>query len=402
MAGICPQSVFDEIIDRKVTPCLKYHKAVIGDDSENLFALGVADMDFKAPPVVLQALQRRLDHGIFGYEAVPSGLYPALVRWLHRRYLWDVEQDHILRAPNVLNTLSTAVSIFSNEGDGIIIQPPVFFDFADILVENHRTIVNNPLRFIDGKYEIDFDDFEQQASFPSTKIFFLCNPHNPIGRVWSRDELRRLGDICLRHDVLVVSDEIHADITLFGHRHTPYASLGEQYASFCVTCYSPAKAFNIASCCNSFAIISNEELRKRFKAENSRLTVTKNNAFATVAMVAAYTDGDAWLDSLIKYLEGNLGLVKELCVDLPGVQVVDPEGTFLVWMDFRGLGLDNDDLRRFLRNKAKWAVNRGEGFGEQGGGFARVNIACPRSKLRYALESLRNAIFDFHQHRHKV
>ena len=382
----------DEDIDRRLVPALKVHPMVLGKDGENLFAGGVADMDFRAPPAVLDALQRRLDHGVFGYEAVPNGLMPALTGWLSNRHNWQVDQGHILRAPNILNALAISASVITEEGDGVIVQPPVFFDFFDILSENHRTLVANPLILEDGRYRMDFDGLEQKASDPKTKMIYLCNPHNPVGRVWTGDELHTLGDICARHNVLVVADEIHGDITFPNHTYTPFASLGSDYADNSITCLSPAKSFNIASCCSAFTVISNDDRRKAFQVENSRLTVNKNNAFASVAMEAAYTRGGPWLDEVLVYLEGNLGLVRAHLKDVPGVELIEPEGTFLLWLDFRGLALNPDELTAFLRTKAGWAVTRGQAFGEEGNGFARLNIACTHAKLEAALSGLTKAI----------
>jgi cystathionine beta-lyase len=239
---------------------------------------------------------------------------------------------------------------------------------------------------------MDFDDLEQKASEPRTKMIFLCNPHNPIGRVWTEDELRTLGDICAHHDVMVVCDEIHADLTFAAGRYIPFASLGPQYAANSVSCVSPAKSFNIASCCCSFTIISDHDKRKAFQVENSRLTVNKNNAFASVAMEAAYKDGGPWLDQVLTYLEKNVDLVRERLRAIPDVRLIEPEGTFLLWLDFRDLGLQPDDLTTFLRDRAKWAVTRGQAFGEEGAGFARLNIACTRAKLDTALTQLENAV----------
>lgn len=386
------RSFLDEEVHRRDVPALKVHPRVLGEDGDNLFAAGVADMDFKAAPAVLAALQRRLDHGVFGYEAVPDSLMPALTNWLCVRHDWRVDENHILRAPNVLNALAMAASIFTHQGDGVIVQPPVFFDFFDILRENQRQLISNPLILDDNGYRMNYDDLERKASNPRTKLIYLCNPHNPVGRVWTPRELIVLGDICERHGVLVVSDEIHADITFSGHHYTPFASLGPHYANNSITCLSPAKSFNIASCCCAFTVIADDDKRKAFQAENSRLTVNKNNAFASVAMEAAYRDGGSWLDEVLTYLETNVGLVRDRLEDIAGVELVKPEGTFLLWLDFRVLGLAPDDLTTFLRSRAKWAVTRGHAFGEQGAGFARVNIACTRAKLEAGLQQLSNAI----------
>ena len=388
---------FDEDIDRRAVPALKWHKMVLGADGDDLFPAGVADMDFRAPPPVIAALQERLDHGIFGYETVPSGLMQALTCWLQTRHDWKVEAAHVLRAPNVLNALAIAATLFSEEGDGIIVQPPVFFDFYDIIGENHHKVVPNPLILSDGRYEMDFEGLEKLAAEPSNKMLYLCNPHNPVGRVWTRDELAQLDMICRRHSVLVISDEIHGDITFAGHAYTPFATLSAQAAANSITCISPAKSFNIASCCSAFTVIADDARRRAFQVENSRLTVNKNNAFASVAMLAAYRDGAPWLGAVIDYLQDNLGLVRARLAGLPGVKMVEPEGTFLVWLDFRDLGLAPDDLTAFLRQKAGWAVTRGIAFGPEGAGFARLNIACTRARLTTALNRLSDALAPFKQ-----
>ncbi len=381
---------FDEQINRREVPSLKVHPRIIGEG--DVFAAGVADMDFRAPAAVIEALQRRLNHGVFGYETVDDGLMPSLINWLDRRHDWNVEQRSILRAPNILNALAIAASLFTEPGDGVLVQPPVFFDFFDLLKENHRTIISNPLILEGGRYHMDFDDLEKKAADPHCKMIYLCNPHNPVGRVWSAEELKQLGDICGEHKVLVVSDEMHSDLVFKPHRYVPFASLGSNYAQNSITCISPAKSFNIAACCSAFTIIENETLRTAFQVENSRLTVNKNNAFANVAMQAAYEQAEPWLGQVLIYLQANVDLVAERLQDIPGVELIKPEGTFLLWLDFRQLDLSTDQLTDFLKIKAGWAVSRGYAFGEQGRGFARVNIACTRAKLETALGRLEMAV----------
>lgn len=383
---------FDEEIDRREVPALKPHRIVLGADGVDLFPAGVADMDFRVAPPILEAMQKRLQHGVFGYETMPAGLFPAVIDWFEMRHGWLIDPDHILRAPNILNSLAIAASLFTEEGDGIIVQPPVFFDFYDIIAENHRRMIPNPLILKDGRYEMDFKGLERLAASPSARMLYLCNPHNPVGRVWTRNEMERLAEICRCNGVLVVSDEIHADITFPEHRYTPFASLGEADAQNSIICISPAKSFNIAACCSSFTVIANDSRRKAFQAENSRLTVNKNNAFASVAMEAAYREGVPWLDAVQKYIQGNLCLVRRRLAELPGVELIEPEGTFLLWLDFRCLGLSPNDLTAFLRNEAKWAVTRGPAFGNEGIGFARLNIACTRSRIDGALDQLEKAL----------
>lgn len=387
-----PDFSFDQVIDRRDVPALKVHPKVLGQGGDKLFAAGVADMDFKAPPVVLEVMRNRLEHGVFGYEAAPDGLMPALSEWLRARHGWRIEESHLLRSPNVLNAMAMAASLFTREGDGVIVQPPVFFDFFDIIKENHRSVISNPLRLEDGRYRMNFDDLEQKASAPRTTMIYLCNPHNPVGRAWTREELQKLGDICARHGVLVVADEMHGDLVFSDRQYTPFASLGPDYAANCITCLSPAKSFNIASCCSAFTIIGDDSRRKAFQMENSRLTVNKNNAFASVAMEVAYRHGGPWLDAVLAYLESNVELVRNHLKDVTNVELIEPDGTFLLWLDFRKLGLQPDDLTTFLRGQARWAVTRGQAFGIEGAGFARLNIACTQAKLDAALTQLRNVI----------
>jgi len=383
---------FDEEIDRRQVPALKVHPMVLGDGGDELFAAGVADMDFKAPAPVLAAMQRRLDHGVFGYEAVPDGLIPALAAWFEQRHGWPIDTVQVLRAPNVLNALAIAASLFTDEGDGVIVQPPVFFDFFVVLEENHRRVVRNPLILEAGRYRMDFGDLEEKAADPRNRMIYLCNPHNPVGRVWSADDLRRLGEICARHGVLVVSDEIHADLAFAGHAYTPFASLGPDHAANSIICLSPAKSFNLASCASAFTVIADDARRAAFQVENSRLTVNKNNAFASAAMQAAFEAGGPWLDEALAYIAGNLDLLRGRLQKTTKVDLIEPEGTFLAWLDFRALGLEPAELTAFLRNKAGWATTRGEAFGEEGRGFTRLNIACPRARVDAALERLLAAL----------
>ena len=379
---------FDEEIDRREVPALKWRQA----DADEVFPAGVADMDFRAAPVIREAMRRRLAHGVFGYEAVPDGLFAALSGWFEARHGWAIDPAHVLRAPNVLNSLAIAASLFTAPGEGIIVQPPVFFDFYDIIRENRREILTNPLLLENGRYRMDFAGLERLAARPEARMLFLCNPHNPVGRVWTRGELARLSAICRAHDVLVVSDEIHADITFPGRAFTPFASLGGKDAQNSIVCVSPAKSFNIASCCSSFTIIADASRRAAFQAENSRLTVNKNNAFASVAMLAAYRAGGPWLDAALDYIHGNLELARARLAAMPGVRLIEPEGTFLLWLDFRELGLPPDALLAFLREKAGWIVTSGAAFGAEGEGFTRVNIACTRARLGKALDRLEAAL----------
>jgi cysteine-S-conjugate beta-lyase len=385
------ESLFDVEVDRRGTPACKVHSSTL-EDKECTFIATVADMDFMIPPVVQDALQSRLNHGIFGYELQPSELLPAVVAWLKCRHDWEVDSTHILSAPSVVNTLAIAAALFSSDGDAIIIQPPVFVDFSNITHENRRQIITNPLQLREGRYCMDFDDLEQKAAMENAKILFLCNPQNPIGRMWTAEELRRVGDICLRHSVLVVSDEMHSDMIHYGNTHTPIASLEQSFAMNSITCISPGKTFNIASCCSSFAIVPADAMRERMRAEGSRLGVAKQNALANVAMVAAYQSGGEWLNCAQSYIQRNIDLVRSELQGIGGVQLIEPQATFLLWLDCRELNMTPKALNAFLKREAKWAVVGGEVYGELGEGFVRVNVACPRARMREAMKQLAGAI----------
>jgi cystathionine beta-lyase len=359
----------------------------------DLFPSWVADMDFKVAPSIVERLSERAAHGVFGYEYPPDGLYDAVLGWFAARHAWAIDAEHLLVAPNVLNAIAVAIELFSTPGEGIILQPPVFFDFKLILKNSKRRLVKNPLRLVDGVYQIDFEDLEAKAANPATKILILCNPHNPVGRVWTRQELQRVADICLSHDVLVISDDIHADIVFPEHRYTPIASLSRDIAANTVTCLSPAKSFNLAACCSAFMVIADQSRRQACKAFQSRFEMNKNNAFANVAMLDAYRSGGPWLTDVLAYIQGNVDLVRNyLAEHVPGVGMIEPQGTFMVWVDFRGLGLDAKALQHFLIHEARLGVNMGHWFGREGAGFARLNIACPAAVLEEALGQLATAV----------
>ncbi|MCK5361993.1 MAG: pyridoxal phosphate-dependent aminotransferase, partial [Gammaproteobacteria bacterium] len=359
---------FDELVDRRKVAALKYNaasmKRIFGE--ADLFPSWVADMDFKAAPSVIAGLEARAAHGVFGYEYRPGSLTEAIVAWNRERHGWDIAGEHLLTCPSVLNAVAVLVNLFSNEGDGVIVQPPVFFDFKLIINNNGRRLVKNPLKLEDGRYRMDFVDLESRASDPANKLLILCNPHNPVGRVWSRDELERVGDICRRHDVLVIADEIHADIVFRGHRYTPFASLSDALADISFTCLSPAKSFNIAGACNASLVIANDARRTACAEFYNRFEINKNNAFANVAMEEAYRHGAPWLDGVLDYLEENVALVRDyFSRHVPAARLIEPEGTFLLWLDLRGLGLDVEALQHFLVHEARLGLNMGHWFGRE-------------------------------------
>jgi cystathionine beta-lyase len=384
----------DEVIDRTEVATLKFDaetmQGIFG--TSELWPSWVADMDFRAAPKIIEALQRRLEHGVFGYAASTAELSDAVVNWYQHRHGWAFGSSQIIFSPRTLNSLAVLISHFSEPGDGVIVQSPVFYDFKLIISTHKRKLVKNPLRLQDNRYHMDFEDLEAKAADPRNKLLILCNPHNPIGRVWTREELSTLSDICARHDVFIISDEIHGDIT-YDNKYTPLASISARAASNCATCISPVKSFNLAGLANSMMVIADEEKRQTCADWYSKMEISKNFIFNNVAMTAAYTDGEDWLNAVIDYLKGNVDEVRStLLTNMPQVKLIEPDGTFLVWLDFRELGLDAKQLERFFTSDARMAVNPGHWFGREGAGFARINIACPRSVLKTAFEQLDKAI----------
>ena len=385
---------FDRVIDRNEVRTLKFDgemlESVFG--RRDLWPSWVADMDFAASRFIREALARRVEHGIYGYESDTPELPEAIADWCRKRHGWSLNPDHLLFSHRTLNSIAVLIELFSEEGDGVILQPPVFYDFRLLIRSARRKMVKNPLKLVQGRYEMDFDQLEEVAADPDNRLLILCNPHNPIGRVWSPEDLNRLAEICAANDVFVIADEIHGDIT-YRTPYTPLASLSREAALNCASCISPVKSFNLAGVANSMILLEDEEKRKRCRDWFSRFEVNKNNVFTTAAMLAAYTRGESWLDQVIDYLSGNIEALRRFLEQrIPAVRMIEPEGSFLVWLDFRELGLDARQLESFLADEAGMATNPGHWFGREGAGFARLNIACPRSVLLAALERLEQAV----------
>lgn len=388
-------SKFDQPIDRTQYPSMKWSKPHIQEffGNDNALPFWVADMDFQAPEVVMDAIIERAKHGVYGYEFKKDTYFDSLLSWYAMRHGWQIERDHIEDCPGVLNAVTVLINQHSEAGDGIIVQPPVFFEFRMVIKSNDRQLVKNPLKLVDSRYEMDFDDLEEKAADPNNKMLIICNPHNPVGRVWTKDELTRVGEICGRHGVLVISDEIHGDLSYPPHQYTPFASLSEEIAQNCAVCLSPAKTFNIPGMIDAIAIIPSETYREKFHDFAHRYQTNKINVFASAAIEAGYANGAGWLDELLVYLSENVAFMQSyLAEHIPQVKLIEPEGTYLVWIDFRDLGMDAKALESFLAREAGLALNAGYWFGREGAGFARMNIACPRSTLEEALSRLRNAI----------
>ena len=379
---------FDSVIDRRNTYSIKYDPVSRGKP-EDVLPMWVADMDFSAPPCVQDALSSRAQHGIFGYSEPDTAYFSAVHNWFKERFNWDVERKWLTVTPGVVNALYIAVRAFTEPGDGVVVQQPVYYPFNSAVKQTGRQLLVNELVYSEGVYSIDFDDFEKLIK--QAKLFILCNPHNPVGRVWTRDELVRMGEVCLRYGVTVIADEIHQDFIFKDYRHLVFADLDRRFPEITITCTSPSKTFNLAGLLHANIFISNEALRAKFKREYSNCGLSQPGIMGLASCQAAYTGGAEWVDELINYLSGNMSLIDEfLRTNIPKIKLVKPEGTYLAWLDFSALGLSSGELVNAVTNKAKLWLNDGPSFGRGGSGFQRMNAACPRSVLQNGLERLRN------------
>jgi cystathionine beta-lyase len=383
---------FDQIIERRNTYSIKYDMEAYGK-AEDVLPLWVADMDFKSPPCVEEALIRQSRHGVFGYSESDAPYFTTLQNWFIRRHNWQIEKEWLIKTPGIVNAIHIALLALAEPQDGVLIQQPVYHPFAAAVKKTGRKLVVNELVYEDGCYSIDFDDFVQKISRQGVKIFILCNPHNPVGRVWTREELTKMGDICLEHGVIVIADEIHQDIVYAGHRHLVFTALDPGYEDITVTCTAPSKTFNLAGLPLSNIFITNAALRERFRRVYERLGLGHVGVMGIAACQAAYADGDEWLEQLLDYVADNMSYLAEFLQErLPAVRFVKPEGAYLAWLDFRSLGLGADELDALITDKARLWLNRGEIFGAGGAGFQRLNAACPRSLLRQAMHRLESAL----------
>ena len=384
---------FDTMINRKNTHCLKYDFATRFNKPENVIPMWIADMDFAVAPCISAALEGQLQHGIYGYSETDEKYFDVLYRWFLRRFDWQVQPHWLVKALGVVPAIHIGIRSLTNERDAIIIQQPVYPPFMSAITTTNRKLVVNELFLQDNRYLIDFDDFERKIIDHQVKLFILCSPHNPVGRVWTNMELTTLGDICMRHGVKVISDEIHADIVYPGRKHHVFANISPEFAKFTITCTAPSKTFNIAGLQLSNNFISNPVIRKAFIQEYYASGLSQLNIMGILAGEAAYRDGEEWLEELKGYLVGNIDYLKSFITkQLPSVSLVEPEGTYLMWLDFRKLGLPPKELDRFMLEKAGLWLNDGTAFGAGGEGFMRMNIACPQATLQEALERLARAI----------
>jgi cystathionine beta-lyase len=385
---------FDKIVDRTATESMKwvYPRQVL--KVEDAIPMWVADMDFEAPPALVEALGRRAAHGIFGYPLVPPSFYAAAIGWLGRRHGWPIQKEWMSMTPGVVPALNYAVRAFSKRGDGVIIQTPVYHPFFYAIENNGRRIVRNPLRFDGRRYLMDFDDLESKIDAPG-RMLILCSPHNPVGRVWTREELERLAMIAVERDLLVISDEIHHDLVYPGHRHHVLAALSPEMAARTLTFIAPSKTFNIPGLATAAAVASNPDLFKKFEDEAERSGFDLGQVFGIVGFEAAYAHGEDWLEALLPYLEANVDFLEKFLTDrVPQIRLIRPEGTYLALLDCRELGLDQAALNDFFLKKARVYLNDGTMFGSELEGFVRINFGCPRALLAQALERIDRAVKD--------
>lgn len=384
---------FDTVVDRKNTYSLKYDFAKSRNMPEDLIPLWVADMDFKVSSYIQEAILKQTEHGIFGYSEVQEEYFEVVRQWMKRHYNWQADSKWLIKTPGIIYALAMAVQAFTEEGDGVLIQQPVYYSFSEVIVDNGRRLVSNTLvQDESGRYGIDFEDFEKKIVTEKIKLFYLCNPHNPVGRVWSEEELIRLGDICYKHHVVVVSDEIHADFVFRGKHHV-FANLKEEYKEISVVATSPSKTFNIAGLQVSNIFIPNPELKKKFRKQIDASGYSQLNVMGLVATKAAYEHGDEWYEAMHKYVSENITYTKQFIEEkLPDIRLVETEGTYLLWLDFRRLGLTESELEDLIIKKAKLWLDSGRIFGIAGKGFQRINVACPRKTLTEALSRLELAV----------
>lgn len=384
---------FDTVLNRKNTYSIKYDSAKENHMPEDVLPLWVADMDFKVSSYIQDALYEQAEHGIFGYSDMQEEYFAAVQGWMERRHGWQVQPEWLVKTPGVVFALAGAVRAFTKEGEGVLIQPPIYPPFQKVILNNHRKVVCNPLVLgADGRYQIDFEDFEEKLIKEKVKLFLLCNPHNPVGRVWSRQELQQLGDICCRHHVIVVSDEIHGDFAFQG-KHQVFADIKKSYQEITVTATAPSKTFNIAGLQASNIFIPSKELRERFKSQLESVGYHELTIMGMVAAKAAYEKGDEWYEAMYQYVKDNIAFARAWIAErIPQIKMMEHEGTYLLWLDFRALQLSQQELDELIIKKARLWLDDGGMFGPEGKGFQRVNAACPRKTLEEALSRLEWAV----------
>jgi cystathionine beta-lyase len=384
---------FNKQIERKGTNSLKYDFTAEKGKPQDILPLWVADMDFQTPQPVIDALIEASSHGVFGYTEVKSPYFKTVQDWYRTHFNWETKDSWLVKTPGVVFAICTAIRALTEPGDAVLIQRPVYYPFSNSILDNERTLINNSLCISNGRYTADLDDFEAKIKDHQVKLFILCNPHNPVGRVWTQEELTAMGDICMKYNVTVVSDEIHGDFIYPGYKHTVFAGIKPEFADIAITCTAPSKTFNLAGLQVSNVFISNQKLRAAFRRELYRTGYSQLNTLGLVACQTAYEKGNPWLESLRTYLSENLTYIKNyLKEELPQISLIEPEGTYLIWLDFRGLGLTDNQLEDLIVHKAKLWLDRGTMFGPEGEGFQRINIACTRATLERAFSQLKQAV----------
>ena len=384
---------FDEVIDRRNTDCLKYDFAVQRGRPKDVLPFWVADMDFAIAQEIEDALVKRCQHGIFGYREATDGYFAALQNWYLKHFNWQVQRPWLIKTPGVVFALAMAVKAFTEPGDGVLVQQPVYYPFTEVIRDNDSEVVNAPLALVNGHYEIDFADLEQKLANPKVKLMFLCSPHNPVGRVWTKEELLKVGDLCLKYNVITVSDEIHSDFVWDDNTHTSFATLGEEYQQNCIVCTAPSKTFNLAGLQVSNIFIPNQKLRRAFRKQIDAAGYSQLNTLGLVACQAAYAYGEEWLTQVKAYIRSNITFVDDyLKQNLPQIKMLPIEGTYLVWLDCSALGMTADEREQWLWHEAKLWLDGGGIFGKEGEAFERINVACPRATLLQSLEQLKAAV----------
>lgn len=382
---------FDQVVDRSKNRSAKYDERKKKFGREDVIPLWVADMDFKTAQPVIDAVKARAEEGIWGYTSRPDSYFEAVCSWQKRRNGWEIDRSMLSFSVGVVPSLSSMVFVFTEPGDKVLIQTPVYSEFYDVTESWGREVIENPMVEKAGVWSVDFEDFEKKAK--EARMFFLCSPHNPLGIVWTREELTRMCEICIANDVLIVSDEIHSDLIFHGKKHIPTATLSPEIAAHVITCISGTKTFNLAGLQASAVVFPNADLKARFDKFWFNLDIHRNNAFSSVAVETAFNEGEEWLEQLLAYIDGNFELIRSYCEEnIPQIRPNVPDATYLVWLDCRGLGMENEELRRFMIEKAGLGLNEGWSFGRSLSGYMRLNAACPRSILEKALKQLKEAV----------
>ena len=382
---------FDEVVCRKHTDALKLEALAPRWGRTDLLPMWVADMDFKTPPFIVEVMKKRMECEVFGYTAKPESWYEAIISWQARRHQWTITKEMISFVPGVVPALAMAVQAFTERGEKVMIQQPVYNPFAQVVRNNHRELVNCPLDLKDGQYHINFEVFEEKIK--GCKLFLFCHPHNPGGRVWMREELEKIAAICAQNNVIIVADEIHADLTLPPYQHIPFATVSEEAAQNSVVFASPSKAFNMAGLATSYAVIANPTLRRRFESYVEGNELAAGNVFAFNTVVAAYNKGEEWLQQMLNYVQGNVDeVIHYIEKYIPQLKVIVPQASYLVFIDFSALQLSQKEIVALCTDKAHLALNDGAIYGEEGKGYMRINLACPRSVVKQALIQLKEAV----------